>query len=428
MRPPVDQILSICANFAGHGYYVGELIPDHKLEHFRREVGSLVLPPGESVIALLDCTLFGSNKEGIAISTNGVYWNNDSSMPRKGFLSWDEIARGPIQRHGHTDVRIGTGKTISLAGCGFPADSFSLMLIDIQTHLLRSRTDDAGLPTRETAPSLPAAVPGKWQLAVSGTQSGWYAASTIRSLVAAGRINPADALVWRPGLTDWIPLTSVAELSEVPGGADAVRCSRCGHQNEADDRFCGGCGGNLTRREPVPDVVPAAPRGAPTSDANAHTSRRIDLNSAPVDALLGLPRVTLAAAAALTGERDRRGGFATVEEVGEFLSLQPHEVERLRERVIFGPYPAGGDRERPTVIDLNRATETELARLPGIGAVYAKKAVAARARVGAFTSIEQFGNVLNLPPHTIERLQEVATVGPSPRQPTFVPGARIVDY
>ena len=419
-----DQLLSICCNYAGDGYYVGELIPRGKLDNFRREMGSLALP-AESVIALLDCTLFGSNKEGVAICTNGVYWNNNTARPHKGRLSWEELARGPIQKIGYHEVQIGAGKAISLAGCGFPVDTFAWLLQDIQTALLRGSADEARAAQQVDAPPLPTAQQSDWRLALSGTQCGWYSTETIRSLVAANHIDPADAMVWKPGLAAWQPLQSVPELSGLQPVPGTVPCPSCGYENEETDRFCGGCGTPLPKGVNTPATV-VAPVTSPSPAPETAGSGRIDLNAASVDALLVLPGITLASATRLVGERAKRGGFATLEEVGELLHLQPHEVERLRRFVAFHPYTApssGASR-----IDVNRASESELARLPGIGPVYAKKAIGARTRNGAFASIDQFAATLNLPPHVVERLRQTAVAEPVERPPSRAPGKRVVDY
>ncbi|GAC1625664.1 MAG: hypothetical protein NVS4B2_04390 [Chloroflexota bacterium] len=424
MGPSVDQLLAICCNYAGQGYYVGELIPPAKFDHFRREVGNLSLPPGESVVALLDCTFFGSNKEGVAICTNGVFWNNDTSRPPRGHLSWDEVARGPIVRLRYSDIQVGTMKTISLAGCGFPADNLSLLLMEIQTLLVRAGTGSAALPLHETAPPLHADLPHQWQLAIAGTRCGWYGAGTIRSLISARHVDPAEALVWRPGLADWVPLRSIPELSDVSVSGEAV-CPACGYENEPPDKFCGGCGSAIPS---IPVTAPTPPPPAPRTSSTTEKSGRVDINSAPIDALLALPHVTLAMATALMGERALRGGFATVEEVGEFLFLQPHEVERLRDRVSFGPYIAPADIVPARPVDLNRASEEQLARLPGIGPVYAKKAVKVRSTKGGFDSLDDFASALELSPHLADRLLDMGTV--APRRPVARPssGKRIVDY
>jgi DNA uptake protein ComE-like DNA-binding protein len=63
-----------------------------------------------------------------------------------------------------------------------------------------------------------------------------------------------------------------------------------------------------------------------------------------VDELLGLPGINLDQARLLVSQRERRRFFSSVEEVGELLQLQPHQVEKIRSRIVISALPGGGRR------------------------------------------------------------------------------------
>lgn len=52
----------------------------------------------------------------------------------------------------------------------------------------------------------------QWRIAVQGEQRGPFTLEQLRQMTAEGRL-AADTLVWRPGMANWAPLTSVPELS-----------------------------------------------------------------------------------------------------------------------------------------------------------------------------------------------------------------------
>lgn len=61
-------------------------------------------------------------------------------------------------------------------------------------------------------------------------------------------------------------------------------------------------------------------------------------------------------------------------------------------------------------IDINTASESELASLPGIGSILAKKAINHRVTKGSFNSIDEFSETLSLKPHVLERIKPLITI------------------
>lgn len=66
----------------------------------------------------------------------------------------------------------------------------------------------------------------------------------------------------------------------------------------------------------------------------------LDLNNVPLEGLLLLPGIDLAAAKRIVEEREKRRGFETVEEIEALVGLAPHMTERLRRLVVVNPMPS----------------------------------------------------------------------------------------
>jgi hypothetical protein len=58
-----------------------------------------------------------------------------------------------------------------------------------------------------------------WYYAENGTQRGPVSLEQLQSLVQSGTVKPTD-LVWRDGMTDWMPAGQVSELSNAAGPMD----------------------------------------------------------------------------------------------------------------------------------------------------------------------------------------------------------------
>jgi hypothetical protein len=64
------------------------------------------------------------------------------------------------------------------------------------------------------------------------------------------------------------------------------------------------------------------------------------------------------------------------------------------------------------VVDLNNASAEAIAGLPGIDEELARRAVAIREEVGGFDSVLDFAQLLDVPPHRVERLRDRAVALP----------------
>ena len=67
-------------------FYIGDKIPPNKLQNAK----SIYFTDGsDQALALIDCTVFGSAKNGMVIGLKGLYWKND--FGNATFFSWDNF-------------------------------------------------------------------------------------------------------------------------------------------------------------------------------------------------------------------------------------------------------------------------------------------------------------------------------------------------
>jgi hypothetical protein len=101
-------------------------------------------------------------------------------------------------------------------------------------------------------------------------------------------------------------------------------------------------------RSPAPPPAAAPPPRAtelPAQPAEPTTAPRtdlIDLNTASVDDIAALPGVGVATAHRIVEERQRRGGFGSVDEAALAVNVQPHVRARLQKLAVVS------ERQQPT--------------------------------------------------------------------------------
>lgn len=85
-----EKMKKIISPYSSDDFYKAEKsIPQKKLE---AAILNYPVPRQETILALVDATLFGSAKNGLVIGLQGIYWKNDwTTETTKNFLSWDEM-------------------------------------------------------------------------------------------------------------------------------------------------------------------------------------------------------------------------------------------------------------------------------------------------------------------------------------------------
>ena len=99
---------------------------------------------------------------------------------------------------------------------------------------------------------------------------------------------------------------------------------------------------------------------------------------------------------------------------------QPPVIPQPQGRIKVVPQPPV-----PSALDVNRATEQDFERLPGIGPVLAHRIVEYRRTRGAFQDIDQLRRVKGIGKKTFERIRSLVAVVPPAAiaSPTSSPGS-----
>lgn len=175
---------------------------------------------------------------------------------------------------------------------------------------------------------------------------------------------------------------------------------------------------------------------------------QIDLNRADLTELLQVPGLGDSLAGRIVAYRRQHGPFASMNDLCRVNGIGPTTLERLRTWLHVQeqdtdrsaePYPRispprsmqatrsaesegsrqsrkpAGKKETQLAepIDLNRATETELQRLPGIGPRRARLIIGEREK-RPFASLEELRRVPGIGPKTLEKLRPHIMVQPAP--------------
>lgn len=81
----IERILSEVRKFRSSDFFVAGDIAPTKL---RNAIEHYPVHSGETIIALVDATVFGSAKNGMALGHRGIYWKNDwTTDTAKNFLT-----------------------------------------------------------------------------------------------------------------------------------------------------------------------------------------------------------------------------------------------------------------------------------------------------------------------------------------------------
>lgn len=213
--PNIEEIYQVCTKYSGSGYFVGENIPDKRLNN---ALAHMKVPTNDRVISLIDTTLTGSAKHGLAICESGLYWSNNwTTKSTRTHLSWNEFSTVSI-RIGNditeSEIELGEGNLLNTAGSFFEKEKTLQLLKELQ-YLCKYTTNsqDKTVPRDNfSPPPLPSHDDAEWFLGISGQQTGPYSLAKLAQLVNAGQININDTLVWRQGMSSWILFIQHEEL------------------------------------------------------------------------------------------------------------------------------------------------------------------------------------------------------------------------
>lgn len=127
---PDEKLMRTLNNHATSGFYIGHNIPTNKL---RNATAHFPVPRDASVLGLIDCTVFGSCENGLAITDQGLFWKNDDSFglttyTSKNYLPWDELIQNQHEiKIKDLKILFGSGAVFEMAGSSMsPSQAYHL--------------------------------------------------------------------------------------------------------------------------------------------------------------------------------------------------------------------------------------------------------------------------------------------------------------
>lgn len=272
----IEDIYDICCKHKTEGLFVGKDISERKLENVYEE---FPISRDEEIIAVIDATVFGSCKYGLAIGTKGLYVNNDwTGTVRRGFLSWDDLKDAHISMVNQDEVEVVPNFTVVLSGSSVEMINFIAFLVDFQDYMVKK-----GTKKLET----------QWWVAIQGRKYGPYTTSKIVEKIHNHEL-VIDTFVWKRGMDQWGTLGTVSEFQETLA------------------------------------VVPP-----PLPMVESEVLEVIELNRASICELLLLPGIDLNNVQLFIEERARKGRFDAYQEVKEVLKVQPQEFEEIERLTVL---------------------------------------------------------------------------------------------
>lgn len=269
----IENIYDICKKHCFADYYCVEDIPEKK---YRNAVLNFPIPlelGNDGIIALIDSTIFGSCKTGLAICASGIYWKNDwSTNSNENHLSWKKFKKADIVRN-ETTVQLGSGNLFytlrrievtkllkdlqnNLKGDffgnaesffdnadkkidqvnGFVGKALSFLdnlgtsleeladkfpeenkVIEVkEIHQLTDSTKHVAIEEVRQIPDCPPPLPQleMWHIAINGQQEGPFDTSTIKNLITKRNIDKTKCYVWKKGMADWKLMSEVGEFED----------------------------------------------------------------------------------------------------------------------------------------------------------------------------------------------------------------------
>lgn len=134
-------------------------------------------------------------------------------------------------------------------------------------------------------------------------------------------------------------------------------------------------------------------------------NERIDVDRATAEELLRLPRIGPALATRIVENRTAEGPFGSLEVLERVPGIGPSALRALTRHVTFSGHAVPRAISLPRLIDLNRASQDELAGLPGIGPSKAAAIMKYRRLNGPFKRVEDLAGVPGIGPKTVERVR-----------------------
>lgn len=146
-----EKLMWTLNNHVTNSFYAGSNIPIKKL---RNATAHFPVPRGTTVLGLIDCTVFGSCENGLAITDQGLFWKNDwTTNSSKNYLSWDEFIESQyeIEIQGY-NISFGNGALFNMSGSSMTrsqAYHLFLSLAELLDELILEKTNTKNIKKLE---------------------------------------------------------------------------------------------------------------------------------------------------------------------------------------------------------------------------------------------------------------------------------------
>lgn len=144
----IDKLIQICQKYNTSNYHVANNIPSKKI---RNAIASYRIPASTEIVALVDGTIFQSAKNGLAICSDGLYWNSPNFKPKseKQQLLWPEFKDANITK-GDFCIKFYDNILFNVTGSPYDTNIIIDLLKDIQDFIKIYYTKDTSLTKEET--------------------------------------------------------------------------------------------------------------------------------------------------------------------------------------------------------------------------------------------------------------------------------------
>lgn len=194
------------------------------------------------------------------------------------------------------------------------------------------------------AAALLAALPvwGQWQPLVRAIV---YLGGMLLALMANPSWLRARWAKGHPAGSEAAPVMVRSASAQAPTRGSAPARSRSGSRTRAasDDRGRTPEQGEAEQLAERAGASTATYFAAPTQQASAPpaATEPIDVNAADAGALAELPGISRSKARSLVSQREKQGGFASLDAFATSAGLQPHQLVQLRQAAVCSPPPRG---------------------------------------------------------------------------------------
>lgn len=140
----LEVLVNMLEEHQTNGFWVGNNIPARKLDN---AIAHFPIDPRLTILGLIDCTVMGSCKNGLAITDQGLIWKNDwTSSSSKTSFTWEELLETKdnikIDKY---DIDFGKNAKLNMAGCSMgKTDAFHLFhgIAELLGRLLAEIVED----------------------------------------------------------------------------------------------------------------------------------------------------------------------------------------------------------------------------------------------------------------------------------------------